>query len=114
MLEKGTAPTALASGDLDDNSYLDLVVASATSHELTILSQSDSGSFDVASVSSAAASGFSEVVLADVSGDAQPLPEGSSAEGGSSCSSVGGAGVASAWLLTLGMVGFARRRRRAA
>jgi MYXO-CTERM domain-containing protein len=50
----------------------------------------------------------------NVSGDSQPLPEGSSSSGGSSCSSVGGASVGSAWLLVLGVVGFARRRRRAA
>ena len=49
----------------------------------------------------------------NVSGDPEPLPEGE-AGGGSSCSSVGGAGVASAWLLALGIVGIGRRRRRAA
>ena len=46
-----------------------------------------------------------------IEGDSKPLP--ASDEGGQSCSSVGSAGLGSAWLLLLGFIGLRRRRRAA-
>jgi len=69
VLEEGFAPTALASGDLDSNGYLDLAVASATSSTITLLRQQESGDLDAEAVTSDDASGFSDVELSDINGD---------------------------------------------
>jgi MYXO-CTERM domain-containing protein len=49
----------------------------------------------------------------NIDGDSKPIDSGDNA-GGSSCSSVGGASLGSAWLLVVGLIGLGRRRRKAA